>query len=474
MVVAMASCQAIVLFDLTAFGVALPAMQRALELSPTGVSWAVNAYVVAFGAFVALGGRLSDRLSHLKVFVAGVAVFLSASVACGLTPGTGEEAAAWLIVFRSLQGVGGALMMPSALAVVLASVPANARGRGMAIFVGGGQIFFILGPILGGAITQGLSWRWIFFVVVLLGAAAMGLILIARARGASGADDGEKEAEAGRAAGRPAGRIFRWTALPLICGTALLVLGLERADTWGFFSPLTLGSVALALALLALLVVREWNAEDPLVELDLLTRPGLPRLIAIQFLMQLVSIGVLVFAPVYFQRHLGLSPSDAGLVMLAFVGGWVLTVPPAGLLYDRFGTDRLVAVGSILIVAGLALWTWRVAETGAAAIWWQAPAMFLTGAGVGLALLSAYTASIAAARPGRVAASAGLVQTVRQGGGAVAVALLSTPFLGQASGSATSVDGYRSGFLMMLAAMTVAMFLGIAALWPRRRTAGAP
>ncbi|MFC3229716.1 MFS transporter, partial [Marinibaculum pumilum] len=448
LVIALTAASALVLFDVTAFGVALPSLRAELGLGPAVAGWAVNAYIVAVTALTALGGRLADRLDRVRVFQAGAAVFALASLACGLTPDLPGLAAPWLIAFRALQGAGGAVMLPAAMAAVVAAVPADMRGRAISVFIGAGQVFFILGPVLGGLMTEQLSWRMIFLVALPLAAAA---IAMTRARAASRS----VRTEGG------GGPLLRWTAIPLILGLALLVLGLERGADWGWLSPATLGTVALGLASLAVMVWREWGVADPLVQLHLLRRRDFAMQMPTLWLLQTVTIGILTFAPIYFERLMGLSPGTTGFVMLAFVGGWAGMVPVAGWLYDRIGPAWPKLAGAVLALAGLAWWGWSLPGMDLAV---QLPAMLLSGIGVGLSLLPAGTAAISAAPADGHAATVGLIQTVRQSGGIFAVALLGGLFLAHGADSGTAVAAAQTGFAIMIAAAALNLPVALAGL----------
>ncbi|MFC3229714.1 MFS transporter [Marinibaculum pumilum] len=459
LVLAMTAASAMALFDVTAFGVALPSLREGLGLSAGTASWVVNAYIVAVTALTALGGRLADRLNGLTVFQCGAALFAIASLACGLAPTAPEIAGPWLIAFRALQGAGGALMLPAALAAVVAAVPADRRGRAVSLYIGAGQVLFILGPIAGGLLTQELSWRAIFLVAVPLSAAAIAMTRL-RGRRIAGA------------AARPAeGPLLRWTALPLIAGLALIALALERGGDWGWLSWQSLAAFGFGTTALAVAVRQEWRAPDPMVQLHLLRQRHFSLHLATLCLLQTVTIGVLTFAPIYFQKMLGLSPSDAGLVMLAFVAGWAGMVPMAGWLHDRLGPARPKLAGAVLALAGMAWWWWSLPHLGPAA---QLPAMALAGVGVGLSILPSNTAAIGAAPPQGRAAAVGLIQTVRQSGGMIAVALLGGLFLDTAGGagsSAAALDAAQLGFAVLLTATAVNLpvaLLGLRGAPPER------
>ncbi len=176
---AMTGSLSMILLDQTVVSVALPTMSRDLPLSTSGAQWVVNAYVLAMAAFVALGGKLGSKLGPVSTFRVGVVVFFVASAFCGFAP-VGDLGETWLICARVVQGIGAALMMPVTATIVIAAFPESVRGRAMGAYVGIGQIFLALGPLLGGACTEWLSWRVVFWLNVPVGLAALVLVHVAK------------------------------------------------------------------------------------------------------------------------------------------------------------------------------------------------------------------------------------------------------------------------------------------------------
>ena len=444
-VAAMTTCQALVLFDITAVGVALPNMTVDLDLSPSGAAWLVNAYLVSYTALVALGGRLADEWQRYRVFLLGVLLFVMGSAACGLTPSGTFLSEPWIIAFRALQGMGGALMVPAALAIVISSVPAESRGRAMSVYIGGGQVFFVLGPVAGGFLTQHISWRAIFFVAVPVAAAGAAL-LVAVMRSA--------------VAARPRGAAtVRSGTLAMVAGMALAMLGLQQAGHSGWREGHPVVLLAAGLAAMAWFVASERGAARPLLPLELFRDDAFRRYAATLFLLQVATVGLITFAPLLLQRGFGLTPSTAGIVMLAFIGGWAAMVPVAGILHDRFGPRRPIAIGALVAMVSLAAWTWSLTELTVAL---QIPFMALTGVGIGLSILPANTAAVTAGDASRRAATVGLVQTMRQLGGCTSIAVLSVFFLAAPSSAPTSLVAMaQTGFLILLAVVAVNVAINI-------------
>ncbi|HMJ04289.1 MAG TPA: MFS transporter, partial [Conexibacter sp.] len=201
-----------ILIDQTVVSVALPTMQRDLDLSTTGLQWVINAYLLSIAVFVALGGRAGDLLGHVRIFRAGALLFVLASAACGFA-----QSETWIIVARTVQGVGAAMMTPSSQAIVTNTFGPSERGRAMGIYAGISMVFLALGPLVGGLLVEGITWRAVFFVNL-----PVGLVMLALA---------------GRTLRRdaPQGGRMDWVGAPLIVlGLGALVLALMQSNTWGW------------------------------------------------------------------------------------------------------------------------------------------------------------------------------------------------------------------------------------------------
>src|SRR3954454_21620495 len=237
---------AMVMIDFTIVSISVTTIQRDLHLSATGAQWTVTAYALATAAFIALGGRLGDIIGHKRIVAIGIILFAGASTLCGLTPDT-SAAEPWLIVCRVLQGIGGALLIPSTTGLVLNPFPPEERGKGLAIFFIVAGLFTAVGPIAGSYLTQYWTWRAIFWInvpVALLSLTEFAFIKLADLK-------------------NPARIDFRGAAL-LVAGMGLVVLGLQESSTWGWDNPATAGSIIVGIALLAAFTAVERNTKDPL------------------------------------------------------------------------------------------------------------------------------------------------------------------------------------------------------------------
>src|SRR6202453_4817786 len=215
---AMIFAVAMTFIDQTIVSIAVPQIQRELGLTSTGVQWAVNGYLLSLAALFAFGGRLADTIGHRRMVTLGVIVFAAASAMCGLTP-KGSLAEAWIVVFRVIQGAGGAIMFPAALAIVVQTFALRERGRALAIFFGIAGGLTAIGPILGGVLTQ-WTWRAIFWVNIPVAVIALILIVAAKPRTVH----------------RPARMDYRGLAL-IASGVALSVFGFQQSSIWGWDSP---------------------------------------------------------------------------------------------------------------------------------------------------------------------------------------------------------------------------------------------
>jgi MFS family permease len=292
---AMIFAVAMTFIDQTIVSIAAPDIQRELGLTSTGVQWAINAYLLALAALFAFGGRLADTVGHRRMVSIGVVVFAAASALCGLTP-TGGGAEAWIVAFRAVQGAGGALMFPAALAIVVQTFSLHERGRALALFFGIAGGLTAVGPILGGFLTQ-WTWRAIFWVNVPVALIALALIAVSK--------------PVTRYA--PARMDYRGLGL-IAAGVALSVFGFQQSGTWGWDDPRTVACVVAGVALLVLFWRVERRSASPLIEVGIFrVRPFLVENLVLAVAM-LVFVPVFFFASEYAQISLGRSASSASLV----------------------------------------------------------------------------------------------------------------------------------------------------------------
>lgn len=409
--------QLMIVLDASIVNIALPDMQTELGFSPAGLSWVVNAYSLVFGGLLLLGSRSGDLLGRRRMFVLGLAVFVLASAAGGLATGPGL-----LLAARALQGVGAALVAPSALALLMTMYPQShertrAIGYFTAVSIGGAA----LGLIAGGMLTQWADWRWVFFVNVPIGAA----VLAAALRVMPETD-------------RRRGHFDLIGALTSTLGIGGLVYGFVRAASDGWTDPLTLVAFAAGAVLLTVFVVLENRAAAPITPLRLFADRDRAVSYVARLLLVAGMMGTFFFLTQFLQDVLHYQPLAAGLAFLPLtVMVFGFSQLSARVLAERVPAKLLIAGALTLSTAGLLLMSELHAGSGYGQL--LLPLM-LFGAGNGLAFVPLTTMSLKGVRPEDAGAASGLVNVTQQVGGALGLAVLVTVF-GSASKSAAPIGG---------------------------------
>jgi EmrB/QacA subfamily drug resistance transporter len=401
---AMLFAVAMTFIDQTIVAIASPTIQSQLALSRSATLWVVNAYLLALAAAFAFGGRLADVLGARRMAVVGIMGFAGASALCGATP-KGSYAEAWLIVFRVLQGISGALMIPAALAVVVAAFPVRERGRALALFfaVSGGTT--AIGPIAGGYLSQ-WTWRSIFWINIPI--AVVALILMAAAHIPD--------------VRRP-DRIDVGGAVLTALGMGLSVLGFEQAQSWGWHSTATWGCIIGGLVLLAVFAVYETKVASPLIRIRIFRDRGFVVDNAVLFFSQTAFVPVFFFASVYAQVALGFNATKSGLYLLMIFAGFAPAAQIGGRMLDRGGARRPMVLGSALGGVGFVLWAGHLDKMSLGAQW---PYIVMAGAGIGLLLGPASTDAVNRSIGASYGEVTGITQTVRNYGSALGMAVFGT------------------------------------------------
>ncbi|MFP5361365.1 MAG: MFS transporter [Thermoleophilia bacterium] len=397
--------QFMVVLDATISNVALPSIQADLGFSEANLQWVVNGYTLLFGGFLLLGGRAADLLGRRRLFVAGVALFTVSSLGCALA--TSEVT---LIVARAFQGLGAALVSPAALSIITTTfAEGTERTRALAIWGGIAAGGSAVGLLLGGVLTQALSWEWVFLVNIPVGlgviAVAMRFVPESRAEGAA--------------------RSFDLTgAVTVTAGLLLLVFAIVKAERAGWASLQTLGLGAIALTLLAGFLVWESRRVAPLVRLGIFRIRTLAAANAVMLLVVAGLFAMFFFATIHLQRVLGYSPLDAGLAFLPvsaliLAGSGVSTV-----LVKRFSARTTAIFGMAVAAGGLLALT----QAGATASYWtdMFPALAVMAFGMGNAFVPLTIIATSGIRDEDAGLASGLFNTAQQIGGALGLAILST------------------------------------------------
>jgi EmrB/QacA subfamily drug resistance transporter len=430
---------------------ALPAIHRDLGADLAQLEWTINAFTLTFAAAIITAAALGDRLGRRRVFVAGLAVFTVASAACALAPN-----AALLIAARAVQGLGAAMVMPLSLTILFAAFPPARRGAIVGIWGALGGIGVAGGPLVGGAVTQGLDWHWIFWVNVPIGivAIALSLLRLGESRG-------------------PATRLDL-VAVALVGGGATgLVWGLIRAGQIGWTAAEVVGALGAGLAMLAAFLVWEARAPEPMLPLRLFRNRAFTASIAVGFLLSGSIFSGAFLVAQFFQLGLGYSPLEGGLRVLPWTATPMLVAPIGGALSDRIGRRPVLFVGLLTQAIGFT-WLALVASTTTSYAAMIVP-LFCAGVGVSLALPVAPTSVLAAVSPADVGRASGVNSTMQRFGTAFAIALASAVFA--ANGQLTSAADFTAGFrpaLIVVAGLAVLGAVAALAIGGQRVPARAP
>jgi len=416
----MIAAVAMIFIDQTIVAIAIPEMQEDLSLSSTGIQWVITGYLVSTAALIAFAGRLGDMFGHRRMVMLGIAIFAVSSLLCGLTPETGiaEE---WMIFFRIVQGIGGALLFPAALTLIANAYPTGERGKAIATFFVVTGLATAVGPIAGGFLAE-WTWRSIFWINVPVSILAMVLTLYMH-------PDEQRHPQ----------RIdFRGLAM-LVVGMVLLVVGIQQSSDWGWDSPATWAAIAAGAALLVAFYRMERAAEEPLIRVRLFAN----RAFAADSLAVLLTFGLLVpvffFSSMYSQIALEYPVSEAGLYLAVFFGGWALGSRSGGGMLDSVGVKRPAVIGGIVGAVGFVIWGMQIPDDSLNSQWYG---MVIAGAGMGMVISSTNTDALNRVPAAARGETSGILMTFRNLGSAIGLAVLGTLMITTMQGK---IDDYLKG-----------------------------
>jgi len=443
--------QFMVILDVSVVNVALPSIRGDLGFSAVNLQWVVNAYTLTFAGFLLLGGRAADLLGHRRVFIGGLLLFALASLAGGLASDQGQ-----LIAARAAQGLGGAVVAPVTLSILTTTFPEGAeRNRALAAWGAMGAAGGAAGGLIGGVLTDLLGWEWILFINVPIGVGiAVAARRFVRSRLATAA--GERHYDV-------AG------ALTVTAGLVLVTFAIVRTDVNGWGSAATLGVMAAGLALLAAFVAIEARfSRRPLVALAIFAGRVLSAANVCVFFMGSAVFAMWYFVSLYLQQVLGFSPIQAGLAFLPMTLAIAAASTVAGRLTSRIGPGRVLAGGMSLIAVGMLAFSFVDAD-GSYLGDVLVPGV-LTATGIGFSFVPVTIAALAGVEGGQAGLASGLVNTSRQFGGSLGLAVLATVAStttrhAAESGPVALTAGFHSAFLVgagfaLAGAVTAAVALG--------------
>jgi EmrB/QacA subfamily drug resistance transporter len=420
-----------VVLDNLVVNVALPTIHRDFGASVQSLEWIVNAYVLAYAVLLLTGSVLGDRFGRKRMFIAGILLFTAASAGSALAPTTGT-----LIAARALQGVGAAIVTPLTLTLLADAFPPERRGIALGVWSGISGTAVALGPLVGGAMIQIANWHWIFWINV-----PVGLVLAPVAsrmlRESHGSERGLNMAGLGLSSTGLFGVIF----------------GLIRSQTLGWTAAEVLISLSAGVTLLIAFIVQELRTDDPMVPMGFFRRRSFAVTNVVSLSMYFGMFGSVFFMSQYLQNVIGNTPFEAGLKLLVWTGATMLVAPAAGYFSERFGARMFMVAG--LTLQGIALaWLAAEAQLGQSYASMIVP-FILAGSGMALVFAPSANAVLSSVRTDQAGQASGATNAIRELGGVLGIALLSTVF--------TSHGSYASG-AAFIHGLTPAMWVGTAVL----------
>jgi EmrB/QacA subfamily drug resistance transporter len=437
--------------DFSAINVALPTMEQDFHTNVNTIQWVVNAYALTFGVMIVTGGRLADMFGRRNAFFLGTAIFASMSALGG-----GAQTETWLIATRTLMGIGGALMWPAILGMTYELLPEEKAGLAGGIIIGAAGLGNAIGPLIGGVLTQELSWRWIFFLNVPISIFAIGVTwLLVHV---NEPDGGER-------------RIDYAGVTTLSVGLVSLLVALDQVDDWGWGDPRVIGLLVLAAAMLAAFLPIERRAgSHALVPREVMSNESFTAsCIAILF-MSATFFASLLYLPQFMEKQLGYSPLEAGVGMLPFLATFALVSFVAGPLYNRLGPKVLAVVGAACITLAPFLFSLVNSGSGYDSL---LIGMVVLGIGVGSFYPTATTAGVTSVDESQTSLAGGIVYMFQIAGGSIGLGLTTTVFSAAIPPFAAGVHaGFRLDAALSLIGLLVAIGFVGGRLWNQRVVPG--
>ena len=430
--IVIAVTQLMVVLDGTIVNIALPSIQRALKFSPTDLEWVINAYALTFGGLLLLGGRAGDLFGRRRMFVAGIVLFTFGSLAGGFA--TGET---WLIIARAAQGIGAAIVAPTALSLIADTFREGPdRNRALGVYGAVAGAGGALGLLLGGVLTSFATWRWVLFVNV-----PIGIVLAIAAPRVLAATPGRN------------GRLDLPGALTVTGGMVSLVYGLSHVATYGWTDRLTLLALALAGLLLLIFVAIESRSQHALMPFTIFAQRNRDGAYVLSLIIGVAVFGVFFFLTQFAQNILGFSPLVAGVAFLPLSAAIIITAQIVARLIGRFGPRTFITIGPLLIAGGL-FWLSQINDQTTYLTGLVGP-MLLIAVGLGNIFVPLTLMAVSGSTPAESGLASALLNVGQQIGGSIGIALLGTI-------AATATKNQLAGVLPTHAVVNHALAAGYA------------
>ena len=422
--------------DFSAINVALPTMEKDFDTDVSTIQWVVNAYALTFGVMIVTGGRLADMFGRRNAFFLGTAIFATMSALGGAA-----QSEAWLIACRTLMGIGGALMWPAILGMTFAILPEEKAGLAGGIILGAAGLGNAVGPLIGGVLTELLSWRWIFFLNVPIAVfAVLVTYFLVHVK--------EPESEE---------RQIDYPGIAAISiGLVSLLVALDQVDAWGWGDPKIVALLALAvIGVLAFVPIERRADRHALVPPEVMRNESFRASCFAILFMSATFFAALLYLPQFMEKQLGYSPLEAGVGLLPFLGTFALVSFIAGPLYDRLGAKKLVVFGAACITLAPFLFSLVDRDSGYSSL---LAGMVVLGLGVGSFYPTATTAGVTSVDESQTALAGGIVYMFQIAGGSIGLGLTTTVFSAQVP---PFVDGIQAAFRLDAALSLIGLVIAL-------------
>jgi EmrB/QacA subfamily drug resistance transporter len=442
-----------IMLDNTVVNVALPSIRADLGISVSELEWVVNAYALTFGVLLLTGGKLADLIGRRRIYVAGLIIFTAASLWCGLAGGAGS-----LIAARTIQGIGAALMNPATLSIITATFAPRQRGTAIGIWAGVSALALAIGPLVGGLLTQKISWSWIFFINIPVGILGVfaARVFIDESRDTS---------------------LEQRLDLPGLITSALGLFGLTYAlietntHSWG--STRVLSLFALALISLVAFVMLELRQRVPMLDLSLFRNPTFSGANTVMGLVGLAMFGIFFYNSLFLQNVLGYGPIKTGATFLPLTGLIMVVAPIAGRFTDVIGPRWLISVGMTLLTGSLLLFA-TLDESSS--FWNILPGLLVGGLGMAITMAPTTTAAMSSVPVDKAGVGSAVINSARQVGGSLGIAIMGTLIAGQVTVSALDprypaqyVDGWHRALYVGAAILAAGAAVAVLTIRPTRQ-----